>query len=409
MSGFHCLSGPAMFDRLFEKDVAITGVGQSEVGRPSLKSAMRLSVDAALEAIADAGLRREDIDGVACWPGDNNNGNSFSPVGPNALLSALGLKVNWYGGGYEGPGPLAGVINGAMAIAAGLCRHVLVFRTITESSARARDKGVSALTAKTVGRDSSYFWQWYTPYNVISAVSFMAMYAQRHFHDYGTRPEQLAQIALTCRRNAEFNPKALYRSPMTMDDYFASKMISTPLRLFDCDVHCDASTALILSRVDAARDCRQAPIRLEAVGAALHQPWSWDQISLTENAAFDVGRMMWSRTDLKPKDVGSAQLYDGFSILTMFWLEGLGLCPRGESGPFVEGGTRIARDGSLPLNTNGGQLSGGRLHGYGFLHEACVQLRGEGGERQVASRPKVAAVAAGGGNTCGCFLVTTEA
>ena len=152
-----------MFDRAFEKDVAITGIGQSEVGRPSSKSAMRLTLDACLEAIADAGLQREDIDGVACWPGDNNNGNSFSPVGPNALLSALGLKVNWYGGGYEGPGPLAGVINGAMAIAAGLCRHVLVFRTITEASGRAQDKTASALTNKTIGRDSSYFWQWYTP------------------------------------------------------------------------------------------------------------------------------------------------------------------------------------------------------------------------------------------------------
>jgi acetyl-CoA acetyltransferase len=116
--------------------VAISGIGQSEVARPSSETAMRLTVDAALEAIADAGLKRDDIDGVACWPGDNNHGNSFSPVGPNALIGTLGLKVNWYGGGYEGPGPLAGVINGAMAIAAGLCKHVLVFRTITEASAR---------------------------------------------------------------------------------------------------------------------------------------------------------------------------------------------------------------------------------------------------------------------------------
>jgi acetyl-CoA acetyltransferase len=104
-----------------------------------------------------------------------------------------------------------------------------------------------------------------------------------------------------------------------------------------------------------------------------------------------------------------AQIYDGFSYLTMLWLEALQLCEVGGSGAFVEDGTRIARDGVLPLNTAGGQLSGGRLHGYGFFHEACVQLRGQGGERQVAARPKVAAVAAGGGNTCGCFLVTTEA
>ncbi len=92
---------------------------------------------------------------------------------------------------------------------------------------------------------------------------------------------------------------------------------------------------------------------------------------------------MWGRTDLTPADVDIAQIYDGFSYLTMLWLEALQLCGTGESGPFVEGGTRIARDGALPLNTAGGQLSAGRLHGYGFLHEACVQLRGEGGERQV--------------------------
>jgi acetyl-CoA acetyltransferase len=147
---------------LFEKNVAISGIGQSEVGRPSSRSAMQLSVDAALEAIADAGLTRSDIDGIACWPGDNDNGNAFSPVGPNALMNVLGLKVNWYGAGYEGPGPLTGLVNGAMAIAAGLCKHVLVFRTIAEASARLTNKAAGALTNKTVGRDSSYFWQWYT-------------------------------------------------------------------------------------------------------------------------------------------------------------------------------------------------------------------------------------------------------
>lgn len=396
-----------MNEGLFEKNVAISGIGQSEVGRPSTKSALRLTLDAALEAIVDAGLTREDIDGVACWPGDNNNGSSFSPIGPNALISALGLKVNWYGGGYEGPGPLAGVINGAMAIAAGLCRHVLVFRTITEASGRLLDKSAAALTNKTVGRDSSYFWQWYTPFNVLSAVNLMAMYAQRHFHEFGTTPQQLAQIALTCRRHAVLNPKAVMRAPMSLDDYFASKMISTPLRMFDCDVHCDASTAILLSRADAARHGPNPPIRIEAVGAALHQPWSWDQISLTEMAAFDVGRMMWSRTDLKPKDVGSAQLYDGFSILTLIWLEGLGLAPRGEAGRFVENGTRIARDGVLPLNTNGGQLSGGRTHGLGYVHEACTQLWGRAGVRQVAPH-RVAVAAAGGGPLGGSLLLVKE-
>lgn len=395
-----------MSENLFEKNVAISGIGQSEVGRPSNRSAMQLSVDAALEAIADAGLTREDIDGISCWPGDNDNGNPFSPVGPNALMNVLGLKVNWYGAGYEGPGPLTGLVNGAMAIAAGLCKHVLVFRTITEASARLKSKTASALTNKTVGRDGSYFWQWYTPFNVVSGINLMALYAQRHFHEYGTTPEQLAQIPMTCRANAMLNPKAVFRSAMTMDDYLASRMISTPLRMFDCDVHCDASTAIVLSRADLARNGPNAPIRLEAIGSALHQPWSWDQISLTEIACFDVGRMLWSRTDLKPKDVGNAQLYDGFSILTMLWMEGLGLCPRGESGAFIEGGRRIARDGELPLNTNGGQLSGGRTHGLGYVHEACMQLWGRAGERQVA--PHEVAIAAAGGGPLGASMLLVK-
>ncbi|CAN7760080.1 thiolase family protein [Pseudorhodoferax sp. LjRoot39] len=395
-----------MSRRYGEKEVAITGIGQSEVGRPSARPALQLTLDACREAIADAGLRNEDIDGVACWPGDNNNGNPFSPIGPNALASVMGFNVNWYGAGYEGPGPLAGVINGAMAIAAGLCRHVLVFRTIAEASARRTDRNAAALTNKSPGRDSSFFWQWYTPFNVLSAVNLIAMYAQRHFHDHGTTPEQLAQIALTCRRNAALNPKAVFRQPLTLDDYMASKMISTPLRLFDCDVHCDAATAIVLSRADAARDGPNQPIRIEAIGAALHQPWSWDQISLTEMAAFDVGRMMWSRTDLKPGDVGSAQLYDGFSILTLIWLEALGLCPPGEGGRFIEGGTRIARDGVLPLNTNGGQLSGGRTHGLGYVHEACTQLWERGGERQI--RPHQVAVAAAGGGPLGGSLLLVK-
>lgn len=396
-----------MFDRIFEKDVAISGIGQSEVGRPVAKTAMQLTLDACLEAIADAGLRRDDIDGVACWPGDNNNGDAFSPVGPNALISTLGLKVNWYGAGYEGPGPLAGIINGAMAIAAGLCRNVLVFRTITEASRRQTDKTASALTNKTVGRDSSFFWQWYTPFNVLSGVNLMALYAQRHFYEYGTTPEQLAQIALTCRANAALNPKAIYRTALSLDDYLASRMISSPLRMLDCDVHCDASTAVILSRADVAKDGPNQPIRIEAIGSALHQPWSWDQIDLTGMAAGDASDMMWARTDYKPSDVGSAQLYDGFSILTMIWMEALGLCPRGESGRFIEGGERISRTGQLPINTNGGQLSGGRTHGLGYVHEACSQLWGRAGKRQIADH-QVSVVASGGGPLAGSVLLVRE-
>ncbi len=147
------------------------------------------------------------------------------------------------------------------------------------------------------------------------------------------------------------------------------------------------------------------------MGTALHGRPSWDQFDdLTTMALRDAAAMMWDRTDLTPADVDVAELYDGFSFIALAWLEALGFCGHGEAGPFLEGGANIAPDGVIPLNTHGGQLSAGRLHGYGFLHEACVQLWGEGGERQVVRpggrRPEVAVAAAGGGPLAASLLLT---
>jgi acetyl-CoA acetyltransferase len=145
---------------------------------------------------------------------------------------------------------------------------------------------------------------------------------------------------------------------------------------------------------------------VNAVGTAMRSRPSWDQWEdLTTMASRDAARQLWSRTDLKPADVDVAQLYDGFSFLTLAWIEALGFCPKGEGGRFVEGGARIALGGELPLNTWGGQLSGGRLHGFGFLAEAIRQLRGECGERQVRDC-EVAVVGNGGGPVAGCMLLT---
>jgi acetyl-CoA acetyltransferase len=245
------------------------------------------------------------------------------------------------------------------------------------------------------------------PFRAYSAANWIAMFAQRHFHEYGTTREQMAWIALNGRRNAARNPKAIYREPMTLEDYLSARMISTPFCLYDCDVPVDGATAVIVSRRDAARDLRRPPIGVEAVGTALRGRPSWDQFDdLTTMALRDAGAMLWERTDLRPRDVDVAELYDGFSFISMAWLEALGFCGKGESGPFIEGGKRIALDGEIPLNTHGGQLSAGRLHGYGFLHEACVQLWGEGGARQVPGSPQVAVAAAGGGPIGGCLLLT---
>jgi acetyl-CoA acetyltransferase len=235
------------------------------------------------------------------------------------------------------------------------------------------------------------------------------MFAQRHFHEFGTTREQLAQIALNARRNAAGNPHAIYRDPLTLEDYLAARMISTPFCLYDCDVPVDGSTALIVSRTETARDLRRPLVRVEAIGSALHGRPSWDQFDdLTTMALRDASAMLWQRTDLRPADVDVAELYDGFSFIALAWLEALGFCPHGEGGRFIADGKRIALDGEIPLNTQGGQLSGGRLHGFGFLHEACVQLWGEGGERQVPGDPRVAVAAAGGGPLGGALMVVRE-
>lgn len=251
--------------------------------------------------------------------------------------------------------------------------------------------------------------QWSLPFRAYSAANWIALNAQRHFHEYGTTREQLAMVAVNARRNASANPQAIFRDPMTLEDYFAARMITTPLCLFDCDVPVDGSTAVIVSAATHADGVDHPVARVEAVGTALRGRPSWDQWDdMTTMSACDAGAHMWSRTELGPSDVDIAELYDGFSFLTLVWLEALGFCERGESGPFVEGGTRIAREGELPLNTHGGQLSAGRLHGFGFLHEAVLQLRGEAGARQVPRRAEVAAVANGGGPIAGCMLLTRE-
>ena len=239
-----------------------------------------------------------------------------------------------------------------------------------------------------------------------SAANWLAMHCRRHMHLYGTTKEQLGWLAVNSRRNAALNPDAVYREPLTLDDYLGARPISDPFGLYDCDVPVDGSIALVVSGSAYAGDARTRSIRVEAYGGSPGLG-GWDQRPDYPNmAASDAAADMWSRTDLGPNDVDVAELYDGFSILTMTWLEELGFCGKGESGPFVEGGERIALGGELPLNTSGGQLSAGRLHGFGFLHEACLQLRGEGGARQVAGNPEVAVVANGGGPIAGTMLLT---
>jgi acetyl-CoA acetyltransferase len=250
-------------------------------------------------------------------------------------------------------------------------------------------------------------WEWHVPFHEYSAVNLMAMQARRHMHQYGTTKEQLGWIALNARRHAALNDQAVLQAPMTMDDYLAAPMISEPLGRFDCDLPIDAAVGIVLSAADFVPDCPNAPVRLEAVGCANHDTHGWEpRLDFPSMAAKDAAAQMWGRTDLTPADINVAELYDGFTILTLSWLEALGICQEGEAGAFVDGGQRIGLGGTLPLNTYGGQLSAGRLHGFWLFHEAVLQLRGKAGRRQVPNA-EVAITSAGGGFRCGCILLTT--
>jgi acetyl-CoA acetyltransferase len=194
---------------------------------------------------------------------------------------------------------------------------------------------------------------------------------------------------------------------MTLDDYLEARMISTPLRLFDCDIPCDGSTAIIVSHVETSTDLRRAPLRVESVGCAMGPRATIADFTDGPTSLQQSGDFLWAHTTVEPADVQVAELYDGFSIITLQWLEALRFCAPGAAGDFVYGGHRIARDGRLPLNTQGGQLSGGRLHGLGFLHEACTQLWGDGGARQVPGSPRVAVASAGGETFSACLLLVS--
>lgn len=388
------------------KNVVISGVGRSNVGRKLGVSGIRLAVDSIADALNDSGLSLKDIDGVSTWPGQNLQMKGMAPVGVPQIKEALRLELNWFSGGSETPGQLGALINAYAAIEAGLARHVIVIRTVVESTTQAAER--AAPPKQEAPQPIGGTMQWVLPFYAMSATNWFAQHAAAHFAKYGTTREQLGQIALNGRRNAMLNPVALMKTPLTMDDYLSARMISTPLCLLDCDQAADGSVAVILSHRDAAKDLKHKPITVEAVGGAMHGRDTMDQFKdlSTMEAQVDSARMMWSRTDLKPKDVDFGSIYDGFSFLALAWLEALGFCGKGEGGAFIEGGHNISREGILPINLDGGQLSGVRLHGFGFLYEACKQLWGDAGERQLARKHEVAAVAVGGGSHAACALLT---
>jgi acetyl-CoA acetyltransferase len=380
----------------FEDLVTISGIGISQVGRRLQRDPWGLTAEAALNAIADAGLTADAIAGVSTYPGGNYPAPGLSGAGLWDIRSMLGLDLRWLSGGAEVAGQIGSVINAAVAVGSGIVDHVLCFRSVWESTHQMTSSRAAAVMGPRGVEDADRVEgdrELTIPFGV-GHVCHGALLTQRYFHEHGANREQLAQIALNGRRNAARNPDAIYRDPLSLEDYLGARMISEPLCLYDCDVPVDGTIAVVVSRREAAPDTGRPPILLEAVGST--------------PGIDGAGRMLWARSPrLAPADVDIAEVYDGWSILSLLWLEALGLCGRGEAAKFVEGGSRIALDGELPIATGGGQLSAGRLHGYLQLYEACVQLRGEAGARQVTPQPNVAVASTGANHFTGCMLLST--
>ena len=200
--------------------------------------------------------------------------------------------------------------------------------------------------------------------------------------EFGTTEEQFGHHVIAQREHASLNDDAIFREPITMDDYLAARYVSKPVRILDCDYPVDSGSAVIFTTEERARDLDQPVVLVESYALTATGGQFEIQEDMVSTAPAECARSLWSRTDLKPSDVDTAQLYDGFSIIVFQWLEALGFCGLGEAGPFVEAGnTRLG--GSLPVNTDGGACNVGRRHGANFCIEATRQLRGQSGERQV--------------------------
>jgi acetyl-CoA acetyltransferase len=390
---------PLTSDR-FEHKAVLSGIGRSKLGRRLMVDPLSLTVDACLQAVEDAGLTLDDIDGLSTYPG--GAGMGMSEGGVTAVEEALRVHPTWINGGGDIPGPGGSVVAAMQAVANGLCRHVLCFRTVWEAT-------YAALRLGGGGGRSSGWMAWRAPYGAMSAANWIGMNANQYLHRYGaTREGLLAPIALNGRANAGRNPAAIYRDPMTLDDYLGARPVTTPFGLYDCDVPCDASIAVVVSAADVARDLPKPAVRVEAVGTQILERVSWDEGTLThEPQVIGQSTHLWTRTNLRPADVDVAFLYDGFTFNAVSWLEGLGFCGFGEAQDWLEGGKRIALDGDVPVNPHGGQLSEGRTHGFGFLYEAVAQLRHEAGERQVAGA-RTAVVTSGGGTPSGVLLLRRD-
>ena len=355
---------------------AIAGIGQTRFSKSLSMSEYEMAVEAIFAACEDAGISPREIDGLVRYDMEQTDEEQLLSVLGNPLLRFF-AGTAWGGGGSASV-----LVVAASAIASGMAETVLVFRS------RARGKQSSyGKDPKQGGR----YWeklstslpglnQWHVSQGLVSAFQEMAMISMRHRIEYGTTDDQYADVAIAFREHAMRNPNAVMRAPMTREDHHASRMISDPLRLYDCNIETDGAVAFIVTSVERARDLRQPPavILAGAMAAGSHHirlstmfEREWD-----EESPVRVAKQLYEMAGVRPREIGAAFFYDFFTSLVIIGLEQYGFAPRGEGGPFAADGGLSWQGGRLPCNTNGGQLSEAFIHGFNNTSEAVRQIRG---------------------------------
>lgn len=377
---------------------AIAGIGESRLGVVPDRSALQLQADAASAALADAGLTLAQIDGLITTP--VRVASWGMPCG--VVASHLGMRPSYLSTlDLAGASGAAMIHHAAMAIASGQCSTVLCVAGQNLLSNRSRASAVQSM-AESGGTHA----QFEVPYGPL-IPSLYALIAQRHMFEYGTTPEQMAEVAVTMRHHASLNPNAHMREPIDIERVLASRMISSPLKLLDCALVSDGAAAAIVTSAERARSLRKPPVYLLGQGYGLSHSHVGEYRNLTHSGAVDSGRAAYAQARLQPADIDVAELYDCFTITVLIELEDLGFCPKGEGGRFVADG-HIRLGARLPTTTHGGLLSAGHPGlGGGFFHvlEAVRQLRGDAGARQVKDAEVALAHGNGGAIAIHCTLI----
>jgi acetyl-CoA acetyltransferase len=351
---------------------AITGVGETAYSRQSGKSVVRLQMEAALAAIADAGLTPKDVDGVIAYATSGVVAEDFVT---NFGIPDLRFSATTPLGGAS---CVAAVQCALAVIGAGICRHVLIplgRNGASESRIGSRVRQLPQF--RVVG-------EFEMPVGAIAPAQLYAPMARRHMERYGTTSRQLGEIAVTTRRHAALHGNAMMTAPITLEDHQQSRMIADPLRLLDCSLESDGAAAVVVSAAERARDMAKRPVYV--TGIAEGHPDSPSTITqrpeLTTLGVAKAAPRAFAMAGVTPADIDVAEVYDCFTYIVLCQLEDLGFCKKGEGGPFVEGGA-LGLDGRLPVNTHGGLLSQAHVAGLNHIVELVRQLRGEGGATQV--------------------------